>query len=93
MHTEPSCSWQVAKSAAGGQGIWALARRRETTLKVMDVITQTFPPASAEVPEVVGPTAGRKYATELLGTFLFLFTIAAPSSAPAPWPRWPSGQS
>ena len=51
--------------------------RRETTLKVMDVITQTVPPASAEVAEVVGPTAGRKYATELLGTFLFLFTIAA----------------
>ena len=43
----------------------------------MDVITQTIPPASAEVAEVVGPTAGRKYATELLGTFLFLFTIAA----------------
>ena len=43
----------------------------------MDVITQTVPPASAEVAEVVGPTAGRKYATELLGTFLFLFTIAA----------------
>lgn len=43
----------------------------------MDVITQTVPRASAEVAEVVGPTAGRKYATELLGTFLFLFTIAA----------------
>ena len=43
----------------------------------MDVITQTVPPASAEVAEVVGPTAGHKYATELLGTFLFLFTIAA----------------
>ena len=43
----------------------------------MDVITQTVPQASAEVAEVVGPTAGRKYATELLGTFLFLFTIAA----------------
>jgi aquaporin Z len=42
----------------------------------MDVITQTVPRASAEVAEV-GPTAGRKYATELLGTFLFLFTIAA----------------
>jgi aquaporin Z len=26
---------------------------------------------------VVGPTAGRKYATELIGTFLFLFTIGA----------------
>ena len=43
----------------------------------MDVITQTVPRASAEVAEVVGLTAGRKYATELLGTFLFLFTIAA----------------
>ena len=32
---------------------------------------------SAEVVEVVGPSAGRKYATELIGTFLFLFTIAA----------------
>jgi aquaporin Z len=43
----------------------------------MDVITQTAPEASAEVVEVVGPSAGRKYATELIGTFLFLFTIAA----------------
>ena len=43
----------------------------------MDVIAQTVPEASAEVAEVVGPTAGRKYATELIGTFIFLFTIAA----------------
>ncbi|MGH3782339.1 MAG: MIP/aquaporin family protein [Pseudonocardiaceae bacterium] len=45
----------------------------------MDVVTYTEAPpeASAEVVEVVGPTAGRKYATELIGTFLFLFTIAA----------------
>jgi hypothetical protein len=27
--------------------------------------------------EVVGSRAGRKYATELIGTFIFLFTIAA----------------
>ncbi|MGH3764065.1 MAG: MIP/aquaporin family protein [Pseudonocardiaceae bacterium] len=40
------------------------------------MITQS-PEASAEVAEVVGPTAGRKYATELVGTFIFLFTIAA----------------
>jgi aquaporin Z len=43
----------------------------------MDAITQTAPVASAEVAEVAGPTAGRKYATELIGTFIFLFTIAA----------------
>jgi aquaporin Z len=43
----------------------------------MDVITQSVPQASAEVAEVVGSSAGRKYATELLGTFVFLFTIAA----------------
>ena len=43
----------------------------------MDIITQTAPVASAEVAEVAGPTAGRKYATELIGTFIFLFTIAA----------------
>jgi aquaporin Z len=41
----------------------------------MDVVTQTAPDASAEVVEVVGPSAGRKYATELIGTFLFLFAI------------------
>lgn len=43
----------------------------------MDVITDTSPGAVPEVREVVGPTAGRKYATELIGTFLFLFAIAA----------------
>jgi aquaporin Z len=43
----------------------------------MDVITQRAPGASAEVVEVVGPRAGRKYVTELIGTFIFLFTIAA----------------
>jgi aquaporin Z len=42
----------------------------------MDV-TQTASEASAEVVEVAGPRAGRKYATELIGTFIFLFTIAA----------------
>ena len=53
--------------------------RRETNLDVMDVITETqaAPQGRPEVAEVAGPTAGRKYATELLGTFLFLFTIAA----------------
>ena len=43
----------------------------------MDVITQTTPQASAEVAKVAGPSAVRKYATELIGTFVFLFTIAA----------------
>ena len=43
----------------------------------MDVITPTVPEASAEVAEVAGPSTGRKYATELIGTFIFLFTIAA----------------
>jgi glycerol uptake facilitator-like aquaporin len=47
----------------------------ETTLDVMDVITDIAPEVSSEVREVVGPTAGRKYATELIGTFFFLFTI------------------
>lgn len=53
--------------------------RRETNLGVMDVIAhiEAPPEASPEVREVVGPTAGRKYATELIGTFLFLFTIGA----------------
>jgi aquaporin Z len=53
----------------------------------MDVVTDTAPEAPPEVTEVVGPTAGRKYATELIGTFLFLFTIGASvvsSSALAP---------
>jgi glycerol uptake facilitator-like aquaporin len=43
----------------------------------MDAITQTAPDASTEVVEVVGPSAGRKYATELIGTLIFLFAIAA----------------
>ena len=43
----------------------------------MDVITETPPEASPEVRKAAGPTAGRKYATELIGTFIFLFTIAA----------------
>ena len=81
MNTEPFCSWQVCKSPAGRERRWALAlttcARRETNLDVMVVITQTAPEASPEVREVVGPTAGRKYATELMGTFLFLFTIGA----------------
>jgi aquaporin Z len=53
--------------------------RRATTLDGVDVIAlpeappETFP----EVGEMVGPTAGRKYATELIGTFLFIFTIGA----------------
>jgi aquaporin Z len=53
--------------------------RRETNLDAMDVIalTEAPPEVSPEVREVVGPTAGRKYATELIGTFLFLFTIGA----------------
>lgn len=51
--------------------------RRETNLDVMDVITQRPPEVSAEVAEVAGPRAARKYATELIGTFVFLFAIAA----------------
>src|SRR6476660_10069557 len=45
----------------------------------MDIITHTQAPpeASLEVAEVVRPAAGRKYAVELIGTFIFLFTIAA----------------
>jgi aquaporin Z len=43
----------------------------------MDVITETAPEASPEVTEAVGPTAARRYVTELIGTFIFLFTIAA----------------
>jgi aquaporin Z len=52
---------------------------RETNLNVMDVITHTEAPpeASPVTAEVVGPAAGRKYAVELIGTFIFLFTIAA----------------
>ena len=43
----------------------------------MDVTTQTNPEAPPEVGAAAGPTASRKYATELIGTFIFLFTIAA----------------
>ena len=51
--------------------------RHETTLVVMDVISHTAPEGATEVMEVAGPSAGRKYATELIGTFIFLFAIAA----------------
>jgi aquaporin Z len=45
----------------------------------MDVITHTEAPpkASPEVTEGVPPTAGRKYAVELIGTFFLVFTVAA----------------
>lgn len=45
----------------------------------MDVITHTQAPpdASPVAAEVVPLAAGRKYAVELIGTFIFLFTIAA----------------
>jgi aquaporin Z len=45
----------------------------------MDVITQTEAPrqTSPEITEVVTPTAVRKYAVELIGTFFLVFTIAA----------------
>jgi aquaporin Z len=43
----------------------------------MAVTTPTAPEASAEVAKVVGPSAGRKYAVEFIGTFIFLFAIAA----------------
>jgi aquaporin Z len=48
----------------------------------MDIITHTdAPPEAFPVAAEVGPpaaaAAGRKYAVELIGTFLFLFTIAA----------------
>jgi aquaporin Z len=88
---ESFCSWQVCKESSLRERRWALALttrgRCETTLDVMDVVTDTAPEAPPEVTEVVGPTAGRKYATELIGTFLFLFTIGASvvsSSALAP---------
>ncbi len=44
----------------------------------MDVITHTEAPPEAppQVTEVVPPTAGRKYAVELIGTFFLVFTIA-----------------
>jgi aquaporin Z len=47
----------------------------------MDIITHTdAPPEASPVAAEVGPpaaAAGRKYAVELIGTFIFLFTIAA----------------
>lgn len=43
----------------------------------MDVITQAPQEASTGVLEVAGFSVGRKYATELVGTFIFLFAIAA----------------
>jgi aquaporin Z len=45
----------------------------------MDTITHTEAPpeASPVAAEVAPPSAGRKYAVELIGTFIFLFTIAA----------------
>jgi aquaporin Z len=56
----------------------------ETNLDVMDIITDTqAPPEASPVAAEVAPavpaaaTAGRKYAVELIGTFIFLFTIAA----------------
>jgi aquaporin Z len=58
--------------------------RCEANLDVMDVITHTEathteapPEAFPEVTEVIPPTAGRKYAVELIGTFFLVFTIAA----------------
>jgi aquaporin Z len=47
----------------------------------MDIITDTeAPPEASPVTAELGPpapAAGRKYAVELIGTFIFLFTIAA----------------
>src|SRR3981081_3705686 len=45
----------------------------------MDTITHTEAPpeASPVAAEVAPSSAGRKYAVELIGTFIFLFTIAA----------------
>ena len=61
----------------------------------MDIITDTeAPPEASPVTAELGPpapAAGRKYAVELIGTFIFLFTIAASVlTAAAHWPRWPS---
>jgi aquaporin Z len=52
--------------------------RRETNLDVMDLITriEAPPEASPVVAEVARPSAGRKYAVELIGTFFLVFTIA-----------------
>jgi aquaporin Z len=49
----------------------------------MDIITDTKVPPEASLtaaevsPAPAAPAAGRKYAVELIGTFIFLFTIAA----------------
>src|SRR5947209_13188629 len=49
----------------------------------MDIITDTKAPPEASLtaaevsPAPAAPAAGRKYAVELIGTFIFLFTIAA----------------
>jgi aquaporin Z len=55
----------------------------------MDIITHTdAPPETFPVAAEVGPpaaAAGRKYAVELIGTFLFLFTIAASVLSASTW--------
>ena len=55
----------------------------------MDIITHTdAPPEAFPVAAEVGPpaaAAGRKYAVELIGTFLFLFTIAASVLSASTW--------
>lgn len=52
--------------------------RCATNLDVMDIITDAkAPPEAFPVAAEVAPVAGRKYAVELIGTFIFLFTIAA----------------
>jgi aquaporin Z len=70
----------------GWQRRWAVAlttgARGQATLNVMDIITHTdarpeISPVAAEVGAAPATVAGRKYAVELIGTFLFLFTIAA----------------
>lgn len=70
----------------GWQRRWAVAlttgARGQATLNVMDIITHTDArPETSPVATEVGPApaavAGRKYAVKLIGTFLFLFTIAA----------------
>jgi aquaporin Z len=53
--------------------------RCKTTLDVMDTITHPdAPPEASPAAAEVGlaAAAGRKYAVELIGTFIFLFTIA-----------------
>jgi aquaporin Z len=55
----------------------------------MDIITHTdAPPETFPVAAEVGPpaaAAGRKYAVELIGTFLFLFTIAVSVLSASTW--------